>query len=83
MAHKVEDLKLEIGIDSSLVKDATDALNDLAAAAQRAKEALDALFGHPALVTNVVVDCATEDMVSEIERSIGAGARPSGARFSL
>ena len=38
MAEKVEELKLEIGIDAGLVKDTTDVLNDLAAAANRAKD---------------------------------------------
>ncbi|NSL21746.1 hypothetical protein [Agrobacterium tumefaciens] len=53
MAEKVI---VQLDLDTSAIMAATDALNELAIAADKAKNALDGLFGAPESMVTVAVD---------------------------
>jgi hypothetical protein len=73
----MEKLKIEVDVDTSALKEATEALDALAAAADRAKAALDGLFGEPMTTVTVTTDG------SEYLDNIRKGARRSDHRFKL
>lgn len=56
----VEKIALELNVDVSAVKEATAALDALAAASDRAKTALDALFWKPETFIHVPSDSEDE-----------------------
>lgn len=75
-------LTISIGVDTSAVKEATDALNGLAEATDRAKTAIDALFGEDTVTVHVGIDHG-EDVTREVVESIRRGARRTDHRFKL
>jgi len=73
----MEKLKIEVDVDTSALKEATEALDALAAAADRAKTAIDGLFGEPMTTVTVTTDG------NEYLDSIRQGARRSDYSFKV
>lgn len=78
----IDKLTISLGIDASAVKEATDALNGLAEAADRAKVAIDALFGEDTVTVSVGIDQGV-DITREVMKSLHQGARRTDHRFKL
>lgn len=67
----MQEITVKINCDTSDIASAVEAMNELAAAAEKVKVALDNLFGaHDPIVTNVVVSSPLHETSSAIAKEV-------------
>ncbi|MFC7064851.1 hypothetical protein [Brucella rhizosphaerae] len=77
-------LSISVDFDKFALNEATAALDALAASADRAKAALDALFGHPTVTINIAEPQSNhDDLMRKVSQRISKGARQTDHRFRL
>jgi hypothetical protein len=84
MAEKMDKLVVGFEFDKAAVQEATEALNALTEAADRAKAAMDALFGKDIVSVSVKQSTDADGFwTTKVEELVHRGVRPSGDRFKL